>query len=200
MNSELEQGLDTLDQRATLARIAIIIVIATSLLSLAAVVLLLNGVIDQVNPYSDELHPVDFVVLLDFLALVVSFVLVGMWIHRGHKNLIAADLPSLKYTPGWAIGWFAIPFANLFKPFQAMRELWNASHGAIGDYSDEVPGFFWVWWLAYVFSGLGGFGEEYSMIDVIGYALTIMSAAALLHIVNSVTRAQRSMNLADTFA
>lgn len=40
MNSELEQGLDTLDQRATLARIAIIIVIATSFLSLVAVVLL----------------------------------------------------------------------------------------------------------------------------------------------------------------
>ncbi len=34
------------------------------------------------------------------LAMLVSAILVGMWIHRAHANLEAANLPGLEYTPG----------------------------------------------------------------------------------------------------
>lgn len=200
MNMEFERGLDVLDQRASMARIAIFAVIATSSVSIVALVLLLNGAVWPVDYYSDELHPVDAIVLIDLLALLISTVFVGMWIHRAHKNLYAIALPDLEYTPGMSVGWFFIPIANLFKPFQAMRELWNASHGAVGRYDDPAPGLFWVWWLAHVFSGVGsGFNDDYSPLDLVGYGLTIASAATLLHIVNTITKSKRSMNLADTF-
>lgn len=200
MNTEFERGLDVLDQRASMARIAIFAVIASSSVTIVALSLLLNGVVWPVDNYSDELHPVDLIILLDVLVLLISTIFVGMWIHRAHKNLYAIDLPNLEYSPGMSVGWFFIPIANLFKPFQAMRELWNASHGAVGRYDDAAPGLFWVWWLSYVFSGVGsGFSEDYSPLDLVGYGLTIASAVTLLHIVNTITRAQRSLNLADTF-
>ena len=58
------------------------------------------------------------------LATVVMFC---CWIYIAGRNLVAADVDDLDFTPGARIWWFAVPFANLVKPFQGMRELWNAS-------------------------------------------------------------------------
>ena len=35
-------------------------------------------------------------------------------------------LTELEFTPGWTVGRYFVPFANLLMPFQAMRELQNA--------------------------------------------------------------------------
>jgi hypothetical protein len=45
------------------------------------------------------------------------------------------------------VGWFFVPFANLFKPYVAVREVWERSKGA-------VPGLFGLWWAAWVLSGV----------------------------------------------
>jgi hypothetical protein len=34
---------------------------------------------------------------------------------------------NLAYSPGWAIGGFFVPFLNLARPFQVVREIWKAS-------------------------------------------------------------------------
>jgi hypothetical protein len=65
-----------------------------------------------------------------FIALAVIFL---MWVHRANKNLRALSGESLKFTPGWCVGWFFIPVANLFKPYQAVKEIWTVSHGARPD-------------------------------------------------------------------
>ncbi len=147
-----------------------------------------------------DMHVVDMAAIVHFVTLAGSCIAVGMWIHKAHANLEAADFPALEFSPGWSVGWFFVPIASLFKPFQAMRELWNASHGAIGDYSDPAPGFFWVWWLCWIFSGIGGQVETVTMLDVASMALTVVSAGALLVIVNTVTRQQHTMDVAETFA
>ena len=50
-----------------------------------------------------------------------------------------------------AWGWFFAPFANLFKPYQAIRELWfRASDWA--QRPDVLP----VWWGVWLISGLTG--------------------------------------------
>src|SRR5918997_1098797 len=60
------------------------------------------------------------------IALVVAFLL---WLHRASKNLAALGNPKsrIEYTPGWAVGWFFIPFANLVMPYRAVREVWVKS-------------------------------------------------------------------------
>lgn len=50
-----------------------------------------------------------------------------IWIYLAHRNLRAFGVRYLRFTPGWAVGWFFIPVANLFRPVQVMAELWRAS-------------------------------------------------------------------------
>ena len=102
--------------------------------------------------------PLDLLVGLSYvlflLSLVVSIVVVSMWIYRAHANLRDAGIDGLEFTPGWAVGWYFIPFANLFKPFQAMREIFHASDptaSAGGWASRPTPpllGWWWAAWLA----------------------------------------------------
>src|SRR5688500_18010935 len=52
-----------------------------------------------------------------FIAVVVFFLI---WVYRAFNNLSALKPGNLEFSPGWAVGWWFIPFANLIKPFQAM--------------------------------------------------------------------------------
>jgi hypothetical protein len=47
-----------------------------------------------------------------------------LWLHRAAKNLPALGRGGMQFTPGWSVGWFFIPFANLVKPLAAVSELW----------------------------------------------------------------------------
>lgn len=83
-------------------------------------------------------------IILSFATVVVFCV----WIHRAGKNLVDAGLDALEFTPASRIWWFFVPFANLVKPFQAMRELWNASHGTWPyDTGQSLVTTWWVLWL-----------------------------------------------------
>jgi len=92
------------------------------------------------------------------VGIVVGAVYLGtiviwlVWQHRGQANLHALAIPRLTYSPGWAVGWWLIPVANLWKPFQTVRELWKASGG------DEtwwriatwpVIGWWWACWIIF---------------------------------------------------
>ncbi len=67
--------------------------------------------------------------LLNNLLFLVSIVPVMIWIYLAHGNLRKAGLSGLRYSPGWATFSFLVPFANLYFPFVAMKELANRSAG-----------------------------------------------------------------------
>ena len=152
-----------------------------------------------------EVALVIFVAALAYLGIyVLSVVLIAMWIYRGHANLAAAGLYGLQYSPGWAIGWFAIPFANLFKPFAAMRELHNASFHPNTDYSAGSTARLKLWWASLILGGIltnasvqlvRRAGPEWastgSWINVGTNGLFIISALALAGIIRETTAAQR---------
>ena len=43
---------------------------------------------------------------------------------------------GLRYTPGWAVGWLFVPFANLVVPYFVFTEIWRNSIPATADASD----------------------------------------------------------------
>jgi len=105
-----------------------------------------------------------------FVALVfVATVIVWcVWQHRAQRNAQLISLGTTDLTPGWAVGWWFVPVANLFKPFQAVRELWKASHGG-RDWRTRptwsVIGWWWGIWLASILNvwiggGTIGFGFQ----------------------------------------
>lgn len=60
------------------------------------------------------------------LGLAIA-ILAAVWIYRAAANARALGAPDLTISPGWAVGWYFIPIANCWKPYQAMREIWQAS-------------------------------------------------------------------------
>jgi len=191
----LDEGRRVLRARAVGAKVGIALVVLTGVVT-AAVMLLWPLSLSN----SDDLSTIGGLAWAPDLAMLVSAIPVGMWIHRAHANLEAANLPGLEYTPGWSIGWFFIPFASLWKPFSAMRELWNASNGAVGDYSETAPALLWVWWLAWIFRGLAGFETVDVTLGLIGIAALLASAVSLWIIVDAVTRRQESIGIGEVFA
>ncbi|WP_395395421.1 DUF4328 domain-containing protein [Novosphingobium sp. BL-8A] len=132
------------------------------------------------------------------LLIMACAIPIGMWIHRAHANLFAAGLEGLDYTPGWSVGWFFIPIASLFKPFSAMRELWERSHlqSNAEDKADYRLVAWWTCWLIGQFAGnvasripdpaaAGG-------LSIIRQIFGIAAAWFLLEIVNGIARAQTS--------
>jgi hypothetical protein len=96
------------------------------------------------------------VAVVQLLTLVVTGIFWLIWQHRGQANLVAARVSGLRFTPGWAVGWWFVPFANLVKPFQTMRELWKASGGEEDwRHSRTWPVIGW-WWAAWLTAGLLG--------------------------------------------
>jgi hypothetical protein len=61
------------------------------------------------------------------LVLLATAITFFTWFYRSHKNLPALGVTGLKYSPGWAIGGFFVPFLNLVRPLQVMREVWHGS-------------------------------------------------------------------------
>lgn len=81
-----------------------------------------------------------------YIACTVCFL---MWTHRANTNAAALVGHPLEISPGWSVGWYFIPIANLFKPYQAMKEIWIASSR-----DDDSTGLVSLWWSLWVFSNI----------------------------------------------
>jgi uncharacterized protein DUF4328 len=92
---------------------------------------------------------VETTTIVGLVVLGVTGIVWLVWQHRSQANLHAAQVGALKYTPGWAVGWWLIPFANFVKPFQTVRELWKASGGDLRWRLDTWPliGWWWAGWI-----------------------------------------------------
>ncbi len=100
--------------------------------------------------------------IMEIIFRVTVIVLFLIWEYRSFNNLSALKARNLEYSPGWSVGWWFIPFANLVKPFQVMRELWNESDP---DFDEETgflhtspgtPEIIGFWWAAFLLSGFIG--------------------------------------------
>ena len=103
--------------------------------------------------YAEMPLPLLLAPLPQLVVLLSCYVIAGFWIHRMAANtrfLVGAG--KMDYTPGWAVGWFFIPFANLWKPYQAMKEVWvlNADGGrGAGPMAGVLLPLWWFLWLAW---------------------------------------------------
>jgi hypothetical protein len=210
------EGLALLEKRARVASLAIWATIASGALMALGEFAETAG---MVNINAAELDGPSMIVALVyaafFLLYLVSVVLVSMWIYRAHANLFAAGLHDLEYTPGWSVGWFFVPIANLFKPVQAMRELWNASYGTSNSFGGSTPGTVSAWWACFIGGNIlsnigsrlqtGGAGTDAvavgTGIGAVGTVLIVGAAWFLLQIVREVMEGQRThLQVSEAFA
>lgn len=153
--------------------------------------------------------------LIMILAYIVCVVAVGMWTHRAMTNLHILRSPVVEMSPGWAVGWYFVPIASLFKPYQGMAEIWEGSLAAA-----KQPlvnrGRLNVWWGTWIVSNiisngsirLFGFepqGDAYVTslyFDITAAVLALFATWFLLKITRQVTDAQDNIQLGveETFA
>ncbi len=97
--------------------------------------------------------------LLLYFATVVVFC---VWIHRAHKNLQALRVQHLQYSPGWAVGYYFVPFLNLVRPMQVMQEIW---HGSVAPQPGQDAA---AWKFASTPTLIGGWWGAWILTNIIG--------------------------------
>ncbi|HVN51016.1 MAG TPA: DUF4328 domain-containing protein [Acidimicrobiales bacterium] len=121
---------------------------------------------------------------IGLLAVGVVFL---VWFHRAATVSRAAGLPA-RYSPGWAVGAWFIPFANWFMPYQAAVDMLPHDHP-----QRVLVARWWALWLGTQFSAL--FVALASLASVglglavalVGAVLAVSAAAAGREVVALVT-------------
>ena len=131
---------------------------------------------------NETLLPSDAVNAIVGLVQFFLFIILGItflrWIYRMNKNLRTLSGEQMRFTPGWSVGWYFIPIANLFKPYQVMKEIWRVSHkNELTTY--DLLGWWWFLWIVSSFLGRLTFRLTMRADDMESYA-----ASALVMIVS----------------
>jgi hypothetical protein len=89
---------------------------------------------------------------LHAVAFVGCAVVLGRFLVQANRNAarLGAGLPTL--APSSMVLWFFVPLACLWRPYLAVRELWEMSRTRL-DEPEGAPGSVQLWWAAWV-SGL----------------------------------------------
>lgn len=96
---------------------------------------------------------------LGIAIMVVWFsvmVLFLRWTYVTKVNAIALGARDMKHSPGWSVGYYFIPILNLFRPYQALKETFQASHPGFKENWQEAPtpGILPVWWTLWLLSSV----------------------------------------------
>lgn len=153
------------------------------------------------------------VAILFLAALLASVVLVGMWIYRASANAHSLS-DEMTISPGWAVGWYFIPIALLFKPYQAMREIWMASHFRGNWHGEPNPPLLTPWWGLWIVVNIidnvtfrlgdrdsnGQIMSGVLLFDSIAALLNVALCLVLINMMRQIARAQSTAPLDATFA
>ncbi|HKZ82807.1 MAG TPA: DUF4328 domain-containing protein [Anaerolineae bacterium] len=121
--------------------------------------------------------------LLVFIATAILFLL---WIHRVHRNLPALGARGMRYSPGWAVASFFIPYASLALPYLVVREIWQATDPD----TDTADAAVWkklptspvikLWWACWLVSGVAGMFVALSASNVTTASQLLVASQTML--------------------
>jgi len=165
-----------------------------------------GNILERANDADDFVEGAGAFYGLTQLLIVVLFII---WMFRAAKNNEALDRQGARFTPGWSIGSWFIPFANLVIPVMIMQDLWR---GAAPDTPRGDPRWrsakgSWLvalWWAAWLVSLLrygasnAGLHDNGSLDDIersntvalVGVFATAVAAVLAAFVVWSLSRRQ----------
>ena len=116
--------------------------------------------------------------LIQFVLFIILGITFLRWIYRTNMNLGALSGQLMSFTPGWSVGWYFIPIACWFKPYQAMKEIWERSHKN-QSVTSSILGLWWAFWL------ISSFLSEFACKAIIGAdSVTEYSSSTMTYIVS----------------
>lgn len=131
---------------------------------LGIVVSMAYTVVSAILPYAH--HPIPEALDLTLYAATTLFAGIAFvaWLYRARVNLDALGVPA-RWRPGWAIGGWFIPLANLIIPLRVVNEVDKATEHRAAAATGRRPSgratfVFWaVLWTGYQLVGLGLLGD-----------------------------------------
>ncbi len=196
-------------------QVASLVILVTTVWTLAA---LADG-----SVVGDPRMAVIGVVLLTW-AQLAPYVLIGtfvvcvlcysLFVYRAMKNLHLSNARGLTISPGWAVGWSFVPFANLAMIYNVMKEIWRSSRDP--DMARQSPpSTLALWWGLWITGNIvgrisammepkgdaagddpAGFYEAFipsTVVAVGSVTLAIISTICLLTIVRQITSDQGAL-------
>jgi len=135
------------------------------------------------------------------IATLITAIVLMIWVYRA---MTAARVltPTLSITPGWAVGWFFVPIASLWKPHVVMTEIMEGSGDKAVAYEQSGRRLVDLWWAAWIarmicnvvltYVGRGETGLQVSQVWWVIFGAVAGVAAALLleAIIRRLTRLQ----------
>ena len=203
--------MKNLDSRLRLATIGVVAWLVADLALATAAALTIAGLGGTGAVWSqDALQAVDQFTLVAggtyTLIYILCAIAVARWIYRASENAHTLS-DELTISPGWAVGWYFVPIATLFKPFQAMRETWQASLSPHDPGSVEVPQSMQLWWGLWILASvLGNISFRMSLnaktaadlvlsswVDIVSLAVDVPLAVLLITLMRQISANQRSI-------
>jgi uncharacterized membrane protein len=94
---------------------------------------------------------------LQILVLIVTGIVFLRWVHQACRALTLVGTGVTRFTPGWAVGYWFVPFVNLVRPYQILKDIWQRSNcrNALASMEAEpVPKILGLWWGCRILSAL----------------------------------------------
>jgi hypothetical protein len=113
--------------------------------------------LDAANANDSRQRALNILYWIAYLFTAISFC---RWIIKAHRRVREFGAQGMTISPGWAVGYFFVPFLNLVLPYRAMKELWQASESASKWMKRPVPGLLPLWWALWITAGVLG---QYSL-------------------------------------
>lgn len=138
------------------------------------------------------------------IVFIVTAIFFLKWIHRANLNCHGFGAENMVFTPGWAVGWHFIPVMSLFKPYQAMKEIWQVSQNPRSWQTvagSPILGWWWGLWIANAILGQVVFRaaknattieqlERLSIISIVASIVGIPLCLVAMKLVNSIATMQ----------
>jgi hypothetical protein len=149
---------------------------------------LLAGLAVLLVPDDQKDVTIGFGALGELFLLIVCGILWGLWSVRAAKNARVLSDRVFEYSPGSTVWWFFVPFLNLVRPYQALKEIDAASEPEGASVGDAILG---VWWALWIISRIiSRIGADVPAMGLIWFALDGAAAFAAIAVVRRINANQ----------
>jgi type II secretory pathway pseudopilin PulG len=112
-------------------------------------------------------HRVHMIALLNLGLLVVTGAAFIAWFRSAYTNVERLGVTGMRWSPGWAVGAWFVPFLALVRPKAILNDIWRGSDprlpsgGSLGQ--EKPPVLYAFWWGLWLLSSViaGGTGESF---------------------------------------
>lgn len=139
--------------------------------------------------------------------LILTIVFYCKWVYRIANNALSFKPTEFNETPGWVVGWYFIPIANIFVPYIQIKKIYKISKNPTNWQNEKSSSKMLWWWLSWIISGSLSNGAarlelKYpdnvemiklaTTIDIASSIITVISCYLLILVIDEILIAQKS--------